>query len=109
LTREERVFGKLAVLIVSAGLIACALLAARQMRTQAAYELAQSRLRSVRIDENVSRVRAVIAARVSPERVLEMAARVNPMKPLADNRPAVRAAAPPQRVARNEPARRRTP
>jgi len=77
------VFGKIAVLIVSAGLCACALLAARQMRTQAAYELAQSRLRAVRIDEDVARIRSVIAARVSPERVLEMAARVNPLKPLA--------------------------
>lgn len=104
-------FGKIAVLIVSAGLCACALLAARQMRTQAAYELAQARLRAVRIDEDVSRIRAVIATRVSPERVLEMAARANPMKPLARDRQPIRAqpALPTeaQRVARNEPSPRR--
>ena len=79
-------FGKLAVLIVGTGLCACALLGARQMRTQAAYEMAQARLRAVRIDEDVSRVRAVISAHVNPERVLEMAARLNPLKPLAGER-----------------------
>jgi hypothetical protein len=101
------VFGKIAVLIVSAGLCACALLAARQMRTQAAYELAQSRLRALRIDEDVARVRAVIATCVSPERVLEMAARVNPLKPLArEHRPVEQPAQLP-RVARNDPAPRR--
>ncbi len=79
-------FGKLAVLIVSLGVCASALLAVRQMRTQAAYELAQSRLRAVRIDQDTSRVRAAISTSVNPERVLEMAARINPMKPLVGER-----------------------
>lgn len=75
-------FGKLAVLIVSLGLIAASLLAIRQMRTQAAHELAQARLRAVRIDEDVAKFRAVISAHVSPERVLEMASRNHLLRPL---------------------------
>jgi hypothetical protein len=102
------VFGKVAVLIVSTGLCACALLAARQMRTQAAYELSQARLRAIRIDEGVARVRAVISARVNPERVLEMAARVNPMKPLAVNRPGSTPPNEPPRVASNQSSDRRS-
>ena len=112
-------FGKVAVLIVCAGVCACALLAARQMRTQAAYEMTQSRLRAVRVDEDVARLRALISACVSPERVLEMAARRNPMKPLAagpDPAPPVAAkpvpaaapaSKPPSKIAANAPRERR--
>lgn len=76
-------FGKAALLIVCVGVSACALLAARQMRTQAAYEMAQSRLRSVQLDHECAKLRAEIAGRVSPEKVLEMASEMSPMKPLA--------------------------
>lgn len=76
-------FGKTAVLIVSTGLCACSLLAARQMRTQAAHELAQSRLRAARLDNELGRVRAKIASDISPERVMQMAAKLDTLKPLA--------------------------
>ena len=76
-------FGKLAVAIVSTGVCACGLLAARQMRTQAAYELTQSRLRAVQIDHEAARVCAKISAHVSPEHVLQMASKLDSLKPLA--------------------------
>lgn len=100
-------FGKLAVAIVCTGLCACALLAARQMRTQAAYEMAQSRLRAVRIDQDISDARADISSHVSPEHVLQMASKLESFKPLASElgpRPQV-----PDRtqVARGEAARER--
>ena len=76
-------FGKLAVAIISTGFCACALLAARQMRTQAAYEMAQSRLRAVQIDDEVADARARISSHVSPEHVLQMASRLDSLKPLA--------------------------
>lgn len=76
-------FGKSAVLIVLTGLCACGVLAARQMRTQAAHELAQSRLRAAQLDNGVARVRARIASDISPERVMQMAAKIETLKPLA--------------------------
>lgn len=76
-------FGKTAVLIVSTGLCACGLLAARQMRTQAAHELARSRLRAAQIDNDLARLRAKIASDISPERVMQMAAKLDTLKPLA--------------------------
>lgn len=86
-------FGKLAVLIIGLGLIACSLLAIRQMRTQAAHELAQARLRAVRVDQDAARLRAAISTHVSPDRVLEMASRNHLLKPLAGERePASRVA-----------------
>ncbi len=75
-------FGKTAVLIVLTGMCACALLAARQMRTQAAHELAQSRLRAARLDNEIARVRAKIATDISPERVMQMAGKLDTLKPL---------------------------
>lgn len=75
-------FGKLAVLIVALGLIAASLLAMRQMRTQAAHELAQARLRAVRVDQDTARLRAMISTHVNPERVIEMASRSYLLKPL---------------------------
>lgn len=75
-------FGKLAVLIVALGLIAASLLAMRQMRTQAAHELAQARLRAFRVDQENARLRAMISSRIHPERVLEMASRSFLLKPM---------------------------
>lgn len=76
-------FGKTAVIIVLTGLCACALLAARQMRTQAAHELAQSRLRAARLDDEIARVRAKIATDITPEHVMQMAGKLDTLKPLA--------------------------
>ena len=55
-------FAKLAVLIVSLGLCACGLLCLRQMRTQAAHELAEARLRVLQRDNEFWRLRTAIAA-----------------------------------------------
>jgi hypothetical protein len=77
------VFAKVAVLIVCIGLCACALLAARQMRTQAAHELAEARLRLMQRDNELWRLRARIASKVTPEHVQMLATRLNSLKPIA--------------------------
>ena len=76
-------FAKVAVLIACIGLGACALLAARQMRTQAAHELAEARLRLMQRDNELWRLRAQIASRVTPEHVQQLATRLNSLKPIA--------------------------
>lgn len=78
---------KLSVLVVSMALCLCALLAARQMRMQAAHELTEARLRVMRHDNDLWRVRAHIAARITPQEVEKMAAEVNPLKPMAGDVP----------------------
>jgi hypothetical protein len=81
--RRTPVFAKVAVLILCIGLGACALLAARQMRTQAAHELAEARLRLMQRDNELWRLRAAIAARVTPERVQQLATKLSSLKPIA--------------------------
>jgi hypothetical protein len=61
---------------------ACALLALRQTRVQAAHELAEARLRVLQRDNELWRIRARIAERVTPERVQEVATRLNPLRPV---------------------------
>jgi hypothetical protein len=73
--------GKLLVLILWVGLVACALLALRQSRLQYAHELAQIQLRIARHDEALWRERVRIARGVTPARVQEMAARLGPLRP----------------------------
>jgi hypothetical protein len=85
------VFAKVAVLILSIGLCACVLLAARQMRTQAAHELAEARLRLQQRDNELWRLRARIAAMVTPERVQQLATKLNSLKPIAADNPPRRA------------------
>jgi multidrug resistance efflux pump len=80
-------FAKLAVLIVAFALTASALLAARQLRTQTAHELAQARLRVMRLDNERWKLRAQIAGLITPEHVTEMASRNTPLKPLAGEFP----------------------
>ena len=80
-------FQKLAVLIVGIALTASCLLAARQMRTQAAHELAQSRLRVMKLDNERWKLRSDIASRITPEHVQEMASRLSPLKPIAGEFP----------------------
>ena len=76
-------FAKLAVLTISLALCACALLCLRQMRTQSAHELAEARLRVLQRDNEYWRLRTQIAARVTPEHVEQLAAKINPLKPMA--------------------------
>lgn len=75
-------FAKLVVVIVSLGLCACVLLAARQARIQAAHDLAEARLRILRLDHELWRMRARIAERVTPERVRLLASAITPLRPL---------------------------
>ena len=81
-------FAKFAVLIVGLSLVAAGLLAARQVRTQCAHELAQARVRVMRLENERWKLRAEIAALITPEHVTEMAGRQTPLKPLAGEFPA---------------------
>lgn len=76
-------FAKLAVLTISLALCACALLCLRQMRTQSAHEFAEARLRVLQRDNDFWRLRTQIAARVTPERVQQLAAKVYALKPMS--------------------------
>jgi hypothetical protein len=76
-------FGKLAVTVVCIALCAGALLAARQMRMQAAHELTEARLRVMKHDNDLFRIKANIASRVTPEQVERMATEVMPLKSMA--------------------------
>jgi hypothetical protein len=80
-------FAKFAVLIVGLALVAAGLLAARQVRTQCAHELAQARVRVMRLDQERWKLRAEIAGLITPANVSEMAARQSPLKPLAGEFP----------------------
>jgi hypothetical protein len=77
------VFLKGVALIAALCLCASALLAARQMRMQAAHELAEARLRITQRDNELWRLRARIAQRITPEHIKDMAARLGELKPIA--------------------------
>ena len=62
-------FAKIAVLIVSIGIVACALLGIRQGRILAAAETAQTQRRVAEHDRTLWRLRIEIASRVTPEAV----------------------------------------
>jgi hypothetical protein len=63
------VFARIVCSILALGVCACVLLAARQVRIQAAHELADARRRIVRLDSELYRLRAQIASRVAPHRI----------------------------------------
>lgn len=79
-------FAKLLAVILSLALCGCVLLAARQARIQAAHDLAEARLRIVLRDNELWRMRAEIAARVTPEEVRRLASAVTPLRPLVPDR-----------------------
>ena len=81
-------FGKIVAMIVALGLCAAGLLTVRQLRTQAAHELAQTRLRIMAQENELRRVKAQIAARVTPEHVKAMAGRIGRLKPIMSEVPA---------------------
>jgi hypothetical protein len=74
------VFAKLAFVVAAVGVCACALLTVRQLRIEAAQQLAQTRLRILERDVELQRLRARIAGRVTPERIEELAAGLGPLK-----------------------------
>jgi hypothetical protein len=82
------VFAKLVVLVIFMGVCACGLLAARQMRMQAAHELTEAHLRIMKHDNDLWRIKARIASRVTPAEVERMAGHVAPLKPLSSEIPA---------------------
>lgn len=75
-------FGKGVVLVLALGACGCALLSLRQERLGAASELVQIQLRIRRQDEQLWKLRAQIAAAVTPDHVREMAAAIGPLRPL---------------------------
>jgi hypothetical protein len=91
------VFGRVVAMIVAIGLCAGALLTVRQLRTQAAHELAQTRLRIMEQENDLRRLKTQIAAKVSPESVKAMAGRIGTLKPIMLDAPggATLSAAPP--------------
>ncbi|MFN0131895.1 MAG: hypothetical protein ACKVW3_05110 [Phycisphaerales bacterium] len=80
-------FAKLVAVVLAVCVGACALLVIRHLRTQAAHELAESRLRLQQRDNDLWRIKARIAAAVTPSRVQQMASRLGTFKPLAADLP----------------------
>jgi hypothetical protein len=66
------VVGKLSVLILAFGVLACVLLANRQLRVQSAHELAEVQRRVAYHDRDLWRLRIEIASRVAPDEVERM-------------------------------------
>jgi len=80
------VFSKLCVLILSFGVVACGLLANRQMRVLAAHDMADVQKRIARHDRELWKLRAEVARRVTPEKVRELAAQFGPLAPISPER-----------------------
>lgn len=80
-------FGKLAITIVALGAFACALLAMRQSRLQAASEIAQAQLRIQKLDDELLRTRSEIARRLAPHELEALTRTVGPLKPIIVGEP----------------------
>lgn len=80
-------FGKLAIMIVALGAFACALLAMRQSRLQAASEIAQAQLRIQKLDDELLRTRSEIARRLAPHELEALTRTVGPLKPIIVGEP----------------------
>lgn len=85
-------FKKLALLILSLGIIGTSLLALRQQRLQAASEAAQAQLRIQALDEELLTLRAQVAAAVTPSAVEKLAGSVQttdgaPLRPATNDVP----------------------
>lgn len=79
-------FAKVAVLILSMGVLAAALLANRQQRIQAAHDLADSQRRLIDHDRTLWRLRLEIAARVTPVQVETFAKRFGTLDSIRQER-----------------------
>ncbi|HYD00322.1 MAG TPA: hypothetical protein VEB22_03780 [Phycisphaerales bacterium] len=82
-------FAKLCVLIISAGLLACTLLALRQQRIEAVHQMAKVNLRIMEADRGLARLRTEIAANLEPKRIEELASKLGTLRAieLAPTRP----------------------
>jgi hypothetical protein len=81
-TKEAGVFAKACIAVLALGACGCSLLAIRQARLQAAHDLAKTQLEIQRADEELWKLRAAIAERVTPVRVEEMAVEMADLRPL---------------------------
>ena len=79
-------FARIACSILALASCACVLLATRQVRIQAAHELAEARRRIALLDNELYRLRAEIASEVAPQRIHESAAKLLTLKPTIDPR-----------------------
>ena len=77
---------KLALVILTIGLVACILLAVRQQRVQAANELADVQRRVMEHDRTLWHLRAELAERVTPTRVDQLAAKLGPCAAITADR-----------------------
>ena len=77
---------KLAALIVGMGLIACVLLGIRQLRVQAAHEMADVQNRIARHDRELWKLRAEIAKLTTPDRVEVLARKYGLLTSISDER-----------------------
>ena len=77
---------KLAALIVGFGLIACVLLGVRQLRVQAAHEMADVQRRVSRHDRELWKLRAEIAKATTPDKVEVLARQFGLLSPISDER-----------------------
>lgn len=79
-------FGKLVFLILGVGVVAGVLLVNRQLRIQAAHELADAQRRVAQHDRTLWRLRAEIASRVTPRLVEVAASRLGRLVPITPER-----------------------
>lgn len=79
-------FPKLCVLIVSVGVIGGGLLTTRQLRIQAAHELADVQRRVAEHDRQLWQLRVEIAERTLPEHVATKLDNLGPMAPIGPHR-----------------------
>ena len=77
---------KLAALVVGMGLVACVLLGIRQLRVQAAHEMADVQNRIARHDRELWKLRAEIAKVTTPDRVELLARKFGMLTPISDER-----------------------
>ncbi len=86
-------FAKLAVLILSIGVVACVLLTVRQLRLQAVHEMAEVQRRVAERDRTLWRLRVEIASRLTPDRVEQMVQALGPLESIDLDTDAVEVAA----------------
>ena len=75
-------FAKLAVVVLSCGTIAAALLAQRHAHVQAQSELTQAQLRINKQDERLWMLRTKIGERITPYQVESLSAGIVPLHPI---------------------------
>lgn len=75
-------FAKLCVVIISAGLLACTLLALRQQRIEAVNQMARINLRIMDADRNLAHLRTDIASNMEPQRIEMLAGKLGSLRPI---------------------------